>query len=219
VVLEEGGAVTFPEHLSFEDAATLPCAAVTSWVGLVELGGLKAGETVLAQGTGGVSIFALQIAKALGARVLLTSSSDEKLARGKELGADGLINYKKHPDWATKALELTGGRGVDHILEVGGGDTMAESLRATRAGGHVTITGLLSGSFPNADEAKKNDRGVRVDRVYVGSVRHFEALNGLIEKAKLRPVIDERSFSFDEAREAFAYLKSGAHFGKIVVRV
>lgn len=219
VVLEEAGAVTFPEHLSFEDAATLPCAAVTSWVGLVEFGGLKAGETVLAQGTGGVSIFALQIAKALGARVLLTSSSDEKLARGKELGADGLINYKKHPDWATKVLELTGGKGVDHILEVGGGDTMAESLRATREGGHLTITGLLSGSFPNADEAKKNDRGVRVDRVYVGSVRHFEALNGLIEKAKLRPVIDERSFSFDEAREAFTYLKSGAHFGKIVVRV
>lgn len=218
VVLEEAGAVKFPDHLSFEDAATLPCAAVTAWVGLVELGGLKAGETVLAQGTGGVSVFALQIAKALGARVLLTSSSDEKLARGKALGADGLINYKTSPDWAARALELTGGRGVDHILEVGGAETLPQSLRASREGGHVTVTGLLTGSFGNVDEAKNNERKVRVDRVYVGSVRHFEALNRLIGEAGLRPVIDERVFGFDQAAEAFRYLKSGAHFGKIVIR-
>ncbi|HEU4533227.1 MAG TPA: NAD(P)-dependent alcohol dehydrogenase, partial [Polyangiaceae bacterium] len=162
VVLEAAGAVKFPDYLSFEEAATLPCAAVTTWVGLVEMGGLKAGETVLAQGTGGVSIFALQIAKALGARALLTSSSDEKLARGKELGADGLINYKKEPDWAAKALELTGGRGVDVILEVGGAETLPQSIKATRVGGHVTLTGLLTGSFGDANEAKKNDRDVRV---------------------------------------------------------
>jgi NADPH:quinone reductase-like Zn-dependent oxidoreductase len=218
VVFEEAGAVKFPDYLSFEEASTLPCAAVTTWVGLIELGGLKAGETVLAQGTGGVSIFALQIAKAVGAKVLLTSSSDEKLARGKELGADGLINYKKEPDWAAKALELTGGRGVDHILEVGGAETLPQSIKASRVGGHVTLTGLLTGSFGNADEAKKNDRDVRIDRVFVGSVRHFEALNGLLEKSRLHPVIDERVFSFDQAVEAFRYLKSGAHFGKVVIR-
>jgi NADPH:quinone reductase-like Zn-dependent oxidoreductase len=218
VVLEEAGAVKFPEHLSFEEAATLPCAGVTVWVGLVEMGGLKEGDTVLAQGTGGVSILALQIAKALGARVLLTSSSDVKLARGKALGADGLINYKTEPDWAAKARELTSGRGVDHILEVGGAETLPASLRASREGGHVTLTGLLTGAFGDAAAAKNNERGVRVDRIYVGSVRHFDALNAAIDKAKLRPVIDDRVFSFDEVPEAYRYLKSGAHFGKIVVR-
>lgn len=217
VVLEEAGAVKFPAALSFEEAATLPCAAVTAWVGLRQ-GGLSAGQSVLAMGTGGVSIFVLQLAKAAGARVLLTSSSDEKLARGRALGADETVNYRKTPDWDRVAREWTGGRGVDQLLEVGGGGTLPTSLRAVREGGHVSLVGLLTGTRAGLDEARRNDRGVRVDSVYVGSVRHFEELNAELARAELRPVID-RVFPFEEARAAYEYLRSGAHFGKVVIRV
>ena len=163
VVLRADASVRVPDELSFEEAATLPCAAVTAWVGLVKLGKIQAGETVLAQGTGGVSIFALQLAKALGARVILTSSSDAKLDRGKQLGADQTINYGQTPDWDSQARALTGGRGVDHILEVVGVKTLPQSLRAVRDGGHLTLVGLLGGERATVDLAK-NDRGVRVDR-------------------------------------------------------
>ncbi len=216
VVLEADAAVRFPAHLSFEEAATLPCAAVTVWVGLVELGHLKVGETVLAMGTGGVSVFALQLAKALGARVLLTSSNDEKLARGKALGADAVVNYRTTPDWDAAARAFTGGRGVDHLLEVGGATTLPTSLRAVREGGHLALVGLLCGSRADAEVATRNDRGVRVDSVFVGSVRHFEALNELLERASIRPVVD-RVFPFEQARAAYEHLRSGAHFGKVVV--
>lgn len=218
VVLEEAGAVRFPDALSFEEAATLPCAAVTAWVGLVALGGLKAGETVLAMGTGGVSVFALQIAKALGARVILTSSHDEKLAHGRALGADETVNYRTTPAWDEEARRLTAGRGVDHILEVGGAATLPRSLRALRDGGHLALVGLLSGARGDAEEAARAGRGLRVDSVYVGSVRHFEALNALVARAQLRPVID-RVFPFEQAREAYGHLRSGGHFGKVVVAV
>ncbi len=218
VVLDGDAVVRFPEHLSFEEAATLPCAGVTAWVGLFALGGLKAGETVLAMGTGGVSIFALQLAKAAGARVVLTSSHDDKLARGKALGADGEVNYRTAPQWDQAARALTGGRGVDHILEVGGATTLPVSLRAVREGGHVTLVGLLGGQRGDLESARRNDRGVRVDPVYVGSVRHFEDLNGAVARWKLRPVVD-RVFPFEKAREAYEHLRSGAHFGKIVVAV
>ncbi len=218
VVLEEQGAVKFPDSLSFEEAATLPCAGVTVWVALMVLGALKAGETVLAMGTGGVSIFALQLAKAAGARVILTSSSDQKLARGKALGADALINSRETPAWDARARELTGGKGVDHLLEVGGAETLATSLRAVREGGHLTLVGLLSGAPADRDAARRNDHSVRVDGVYVGSVRHFDALNEAIPRFGLRPVID-RVFPFDQARAAYEHLRSGTHFGKIVIRV
>lgn len=218
VLFEQGAAVKFPEALSYEEAATLPCAGVTAWVGLVELGGLARGETVLAMGTGGVSIFALQFATALGARALLTSSHDDKLARGKALGADGTINYKTTPDWDVRARELTSGRGVDHILEVGGAATLATSLRALRDGGHLALVGLLGGQRADREEAEKNDRNIRVDSVYVGSASHFQAMNAAIERTGLHPVVD-RVFSFEQAPDAYAYLESGRHFGKVIIRV
>lgn len=217
VIFEEAAAVKFPAALSFEEAATLPCAAVTAWVGLQQ-GGLAAGQSVLAMGTGGVSIFALQLAKAAGARVLLTSSSDEKLERGRRLGADATVNYRTTPDWDRVAREWTGGRGVDQLLEVGGAGTLPLSLRAVREGGHISLVGLLTGEMADREAARKNDRGVRVDAVYVGSVRHFEEMNREIERAGLKPVID-RVFPFEEARQAYEYLRSGAHFGKVVIRV
>ena len=216
VVLEADAAVRFPEHLGFEEAATLPCAGVTAWIGLFENGRLQPGETVLAMGTGGVSIFALQLAKAAGARVILTSSDDAKLARGKALGADETINYRTTPAWDAAARALTGGRGVDHLLEVGGARTLPTSLRAIRDGGHLSVVGLLGGARADPEAAARNDRGIRVDAIYVGSVRHFEGLNTLVAQARLRPVID-RVFPFEQAREAFEHLRAGAHLGKVVV--
>jgi NADPH:quinone reductase-like Zn-dependent oxidoreductase len=218
VVLEEGGTVKIPDGLSFEEAATLPCAGVTAWIGLHSIGGIQRGDTVLAMGTGGVSILGLQIAKSLGARVILTSSSDEKLARGKALGADETINYRKTPDWDVLARELTGGRGVDHLLEVGGAGTADTSLRAVRDGGNLTLVGLLTGRPADRGALTKNDRGVKVASVFVGSTRHFQELNASIERAPFRPVVD-RVFSFEEARRAYDALASAGHFGKIVIRV
>jgi NADPH:quinone reductase-like Zn-dependent oxidoreductase len=218
VLLEEAGAVKFADGLSFEEAATLPCAGVTAWVGLHVLGGLRPGEVVLAMGTGGVSLFALQFAKAAGARVILTSSQDDKLDRGKALGADDGINYRKTPAWDVRARELTGGRGVDHILEIGGAETLQLSFRAVRDGGHLVLVGLLTGTRADANTIDGDRRGVRIESVYVGSVRHFEAMNDAIAQSGLHPVID-RVFSFDEAKRAYEHLETGKHFGKIVVRV
>ncbi|HTV23089.1 MAG TPA: NAD(P)-dependent alcohol dehydrogenase [Polyangiaceae bacterium] len=216
VVLEEEGALKFPPSLSYEEASTLPCAGVTAWVGLMDLGKLDAGAVVLAMGTGGVSIFALQLAKTMGATVILTSSSDAKLARGKELGADHVINYRSTPDWAAAARELTHGRGVDSLLEVGGADTLPTSLRSVREGGHLVLVGLLTGKMGDRDEARRNSRGVRVDSVYVGSARHFEHMNEAIARSGLQPVID-RTFPFESAARAYRHLESGAHFGKVVI--
>lgn len=218
VVLEEGGAVKMPDGFSFEEAATFPCAGVTAWVGLVVNGHLRAGETVLAMGTGGVGIFALQIARILGARAILTSSRDEKLARGRSLGADATINYRNTPAWDVPAHALTGGKGVDHILEVGGAATLPISLRALRDGGHLTVVGLLSGSPADPEAAGRNDRGIRVDSVYVGSARHLAAVAGAFAQAKVRPVVD-RVFPFEEARAAYGTMERGDHFGKIVIRI
>ncbi|HET9933682.1 MAG TPA: NAD(P)-dependent alcohol dehydrogenase [Polyangiaceae bacterium] len=218
VALEESGAAHVPNGLSFEEAATLPCAGLTAWVGLVRLGKLAATDTVLAMGTGGVSIFALQIGKAVGAKVILTSSHDEKLARGRELGADESINYRETTDWDAQARALTGGDGVDQLLEVGGAATLPRSLAAVRPGGHLCLVGLLSGSTSDRGEAAKNQRGVRVDSVYVGSTQDLREFCAFIEKYSLRPVID-RAFSFDEARGAYDYLQKQAHFGKVVIRL
>ena len=218
VALSEHGAVRIPEHLSFEEAATLPCAAVTAWNSLVDHGRVKAGETVVLLGSGGVSIFGLQIAKLHGARTIITSSSDEKLARATALGADATINYRTTPDWEKKVIELTGGLGADHILEVGGAGTFAKSLRATRVGGHVALIGVLAGV---ASELRVTDilmKSLRVHGIYVGSREMFESLNRAVTQHKLKPVID-RVFPFAEARAAYEHLQSGKHFGKVVISI
>lgn len=216
-VLHEDGLVHVPTHLSDEEAATLPCAAVTAWNSLINMGRLTAGETVLLQGTGGVSIFALQFAKVAGARVIITSSSDEKLERAKELGADFGINYNTTPDWDKRAKELTGGTGVDHIVEVGGAETFGKSLRAIKIGGHIGLIGNLSGNATEVNLVLILMQNVRVQGILVGSRDTFEAMNRAIILHEMRPVID-RVFAFDEARHAFEHMSSGSHFGKICIK-
>jgi NADPH:quinone reductase-like Zn-dependent oxidoreductase len=218
VALRADALVEVPAGLSFEEAATLPCAGVTAWVSLVTTGGLTAGETVLALGTGGVSVFVLQLAKAHGARVITTSKSDEKLAHAARLGADHTINYRRTPDWDTRARELTGGRGVDHVVEVGGAETLQRSVRALRDGGHLALVGLLTGERANPAAAAAEGRGLRIDSIYVGSTANLQSLVDAVSRLGIHPVID-RSFEFAEARAAYEYLASAEHFGKIVVRV
>jgi NADPH:quinone reductase-like Zn-dependent oxidoreductase len=216
VAVDEAGLVKMPENLDYTAAATLPCAGVTAWVALAELAAIRPGETLLAMGTGGVSTFALQLAKRAGATVISTSSSDEKLARSQRLGADFTINYRRAPAWDARARELTGGRGVDHILEVGGAGTLQQSLGALRDGGRVALVGQLSGAMANRDIAERNGRGIHVDQVFVGSAHHLDRLARSIERSPFAPVID-RVLPFDAAREAYQYLASGAHFGKVVI--
>jgi NADPH:quinone reductase-like Zn-dependent oxidoreductase len=218
VLFDEAAAVKIPDGYSFEEAATLPCAGVTAWVALMELGPVRAGQTLLAMGTGGVSIFALQLAKLAGASVILTSSHEDKLARGKALGADQTINYRSVPRWDAAARELTGGRGVDHLVEVGGEGTLATSLRAVRSGGRIALVGQLTGAMADRDLALKNEQGVNIDSVFVGSVRQLTELSAGVSRIGLRPVID-RVFSFDAALEAYRHLERGAHFGKVVIAI
>jgi NADPH:quinone reductase-like Zn-dependent oxidoreductase len=206
-----------PEHLSDAEAATLPCAALTAWRALVSEGGLKAGDTVLVQGTGGVSLFALQFAKLLGARVIATSSSDAKLERAKELGADALINYRETPEWGAAAREMAGGEGVDHVVEVGGEQTVGQSLRAVRVGGTLSLIGVLSGGKMDVRLGPIVTRAVRMQGVTVGSREDFEAMARAIAQHRLRPVID-KVFPFDELHAALRHLASGAQFGKICIR-
>jgi NADPH:quinone reductase-like Zn-dependent oxidoreductase len=217
VMLHEDGVVHVPEHLSDEEAAALPCAAVTAWHGLITEGNLKAGDTILVQGTGGVSIFALQFAKLVGARVIATSSSDEKLERARQLGAFEGINYKTTPNWDEQVWKLTEGVGVDHVVEVGGAGTLNKSLRAVKVGGRVSLIGVLSGLGGDISTVSILHKNIRVQGIYVGSREMFEAMNRAIALHKTRPIID-RVFPFEEAREALAYLESGAHFGKICIR-
>ena len=217
VVLDDDGVVRLPDHLSLDDGATLPCAAVTAWQALAVHGSLKPGETVLVQGTGGVSIFALQFAQMMGGQVIATSSSDEKLARAKKLGAIHGINYKARPGWDKAVLEFTNGRGVDHVVEVGGAGTLERSLGAVCLGGRISVIGVLTGSAqvnPNFILGKR----ASVQGMSVGSTEMFETMNRAMAAARLKPVID-KVFPFDQAREAFRYVESGAHFGKVVIRV
>ncbi len=218
VALDAEGLVHLPEHLSFEEGATLPCAAVTTWNALYPQGQLRPGQTVLAQGTGGVSIFALQFALLSGARVIITSSHDEKLERARKLGAHATVNYKKQPDWDQKVLELTGGQGADHVLEVGGAQTFPRSVRATRTGGHISLIGLLTGGFARPEPSLTEPKKLRVEPIFVGSRVMFEEMNQAITQHRLKPVID-RVFPFEQAREALGYLQDGAHFGKVVISV
>lgn len=216
VILPAEGLVPIPAHLSFEEAATLPCAAVTAWNGLIE-GGLRPGETVLLLGTGGVSIFALQFARMTGARAIITSSNDEKLGRARELGADETINYRTTPDWDRRVRELTDGRGVDHVVEVGGAHTLGQSLKAARMGGHIALIGVLSGGG-EVNPVPILMKHLHIRGIYVGSRSMFEAMSRAIAQHQLRPVID-RVFPFDEAPAALHYMQSARHFGKIVIRV
>ena len=217
VVLNQDGLVHFPDHLSFEEAATLPCAAVTAWNALITVGQLKAGDTVLVMGTGGVSIFALQFARITGARVIATSSSDAKLARLREMGATGVINYRTTPEWGKRAFELTA-HGVDHVVEVGGAGTLANSFEAVRPGGRISLIGLLTGFGGEFNPLVVLFKSVCFQGIRVGSREMFEAMNRAIAAAQLRPVID-RTFPFAEAPQAYRHLESGAHFGKVCIRI
>ncbi len=214
VVLSQEDAVRIPDELSYEEAACLPCAAVTAWTALVDMGQMTVGQTVLTQGTGGVSMFALQFAKATGCRVIVTSSSDEKLKRAKALGADDLINYRTTPDWASAVRKLTGGRGVDQIVEIGGVGTLAQSYRALAIGGHIGLIGFLA----DVDEVPPPamPRSGRLNRISVGSRENFEDMNRAIAQNGIKPVID-RSFPFEQAIDAYQYMLKAQHFGKIAI--
>ncbi len=213
---DENGLIEVPGHLSYEEAATLPCAAVTAWNALVVSGNLKAGDSVLTLGTGGVSVFALQFAKMHGARVIVTSSSDKKLEKAKDLGADEIINYKRTPDWDKEVLSLTNRIGVDHVVEVGGAGTLSRSLNSVRIGGHVAVIGVLAGAG-DFDPRSILMKAVRMQGILVGSRRMFEEMNSAIEGNRLKPVID-KTFAFNEACDALRHMESRLHFGKIVVR-
>ena len=217
-VLEEDGAVRTPQHLSLEEGATLPCAAVTVWNAMMEHAKLKAGDTLLLQGTGGVSIFGLQFAHAMGNRAIITLSSDEKLKRAKALGASLGVNYKTTPDWEKAAMEFTGGVGVDHVVEVGGTATLMRSFGAIRVGGKVTMIGGLSGGATELNPGLIFARRANVQGISVGSTQMFEAMNRAIEFNALKPVID-KVFAFDDAPAAYRHMAAGAHFGKIVIAV
>jgi NADPH:quinone reductase-like Zn-dependent oxidoreductase len=217
-VLEEDGVVKIPAHLSLEEGATLPCAAVTVWHAMVEHAKLKAGDIVLLQGTGGVSIFGLQFARAMGIRAIITSSSDEKLARAKALGAAFGINYQTTPDWEKAAMEFTRGAGVDHVVEVGGAATLTRSFGAIRVGGKVTLIGGLSGGATELNPALIFGRRANVQGISVGSTQMFEAMNRAVAANAIKPVID-KVFGFAEAQAAYRHMAAGAHFGKIVIRV
>jgi NADPH:quinone reductase-like Zn-dependent oxidoreductase len=217
VVLRESGLVRIPEYMSFEEAATLPCAAVTSWNALVTEGHLEPGDSVLVMGTGGVSIFALQFAKMYGARIIATSSSDAKLKRLKEMGASDLINYKTTPDWDKAVLEATGGEGVDHVVEIGGAGTLPKSINAVKTGGIVSLIGILSGAG-QIDPMPLLFKNARVQGIMVGSREMFEQMNRAMAVNNVRPVID-KVFPFDQARDAYRHLESGAHFGKVCIAI
>ncbi|MCA9037877.1 MAG: NAD(P)-dependent alcohol dehydrogenase [Planctomycetaceae bacterium] len=218
VIFSERALLPIPSHLSFEQAATLPCAAVTAWQALVSLGGLQAGQTVLTLGTGGVSLFALQFAKMHGARVIITSSSDDKLMKARQLGADETINYRTTPEWENEVLRLTDGRGVDNVIELGGPGTLPKSLACARVSGRVSMIGVLTGAAGDVNPMLALFNRVTMQGIYVGSRSMFQDMNQAISANKLEPIVD-RVFDFSEARQAYRYLKSGSHFGKVVVRI
>ena len=217
MVVSEDGVATVPEHMSDVEAAALPTAALTAWRALVSEGRIKAGDCVLIQGTGGVALFAIQIAKMLGARVIATSSSDDKLERVRALGADETINYVANPEWGRRARELSGGDGVDHIVELGGEGTLPQSLRAVRTGGTISMIGVLSGGTMNASLGQVVTRHVRLQGITVGNRDDFEAMSRAMAQHLLRPCID-REFAFEDLMPALEYLRSGRHLGKVAIR-
>jgi len=215
-VLHEDGLVATPDHLADTEAATLPCAALTAWNSLVEKGRVTAGSTVLLLGTGGVSVIALQFCRMLGARAIVTSSSDEKLAQVREMGAWQTINYRSVPDWEQAVLEMTDGRGVDHTVEVGGAGTLEKSIAATRLAGSVGLIGVLTGG--QIDPMSILRKSIRLQGIYVGNRRMFEDMNRAVAAHEWRPVID-KVYAFEDARQAYHDMRSAGHFGKLVITV
>ncbi|HCO60937.1 MAG TPA: NAD(P)-dependent alcohol dehydrogenase [Porticoccaceae bacterium] len=217
IVVDEMGLVALPDYMSFEEGATLPCAALTAWQSMVVKGGVKAGDIVLLQGTGGVSIFGLQFAVMHGARAIVTSSSDEKLERVKALGAWQTINYKTDPDWEKTVLEMTDGLGVDQVVEVGGAGTLEKSLTATRFGGMVGLIGVLTGFGGAVNPDAVLRKSIDLQGIYVGSRVMFEDMNRALSAHQTKPVIDQ-TFDFDKAPDAYRCLEQQGHFGKVVIR-
>ncbi|WP_288903404.1 NAD(P)-dependent alcohol dehydrogenase [uncultured Sneathiella sp.] len=215
-LLKEWGALHVPAHLSFEEAATLPCAGLTAWHCLIDGGKARAGQTALLLGTGGVSIFAQQIANASGIRTILTSSSDEKLARAQSLGADVLINYRNHPNWEEKVMEATDGRGVDLVVEVGGAGTLEKSVASARVGGRISLVGVLTGG--QMDPTSIMRKSITLQGIYVGPRDMFERMNAALVQNKIHPVIDA-SVEFKDAKEAYRMMEKAGHIGKIVVTI
>ena len=207
--------VRAPDHMSAAEAATLPCAAVTAWNALIETGDVQPGQTILLQGTGGVSLFALQFAKMRGALTILISSDDAKLERAKALGADYLINYRSEPDWQKRALEITEGQGIDHIVEVGGAGTLEKSIQAVRPSGMISLIGVLGGVAGELQLGRVVTRHVRLQGVTVGSKAMFDRMVDAMAKDRTRPVIDDQQFHLDDLGEALKRLPAGRHIGKI----
>lgn len=218
IVVDAAALVAVPEHLSLEEAATLPCAGVTAWHALFERGQLQPGETVLVQGTGGVAMLALQMASAHGARVIVTSSSDHKLARARQLGAWQTINYRSQPDWDVAALELTDGEGLDHILELGGTDTYVRSLNAIGHGGRIAQIGVLTGFDAAPPIAAMQFKNASIHGICVGSAAHHVRLNQFLAQHQIHPLIDH-TYSADETEAAYAALAASRHMGKLVIRL
>lgn len=218
VVLPARGVIPTPAHLSDAEAATLPCAALTAWHALTQPRPVMAGETVLLLGTGGVSVFAQQFCRIMGARTIVTSSSDAKLARMKELGADGTVNYRDNPDWDREVLEMTGGQGVDRAVEVGGPGTFDRSVNATRVGGVIGLIGILTGAGGQVHPTNFMRKSITVRGIYVGSRAMFADMNRAIGRHGLKPVIDD-DFAFEDAPEAYRAMRAAGHFGKLAIRV
>lgn len=218
VVLGENGVVAVPSHLSYEEAATFPCAALTAWHAMVTVGRVTAGETVLLLGTGGVSTFGILFAKMNGARVIVTSSRDEKLAKAKELGADVGINYRSTPDWEKEVLKATDGAGVDHALEVGGRETFPKTLQSLAPYGRMSVIGGVSGFGANFEFGELLSRLGTIQGIFVGSREMYQAMNRAVEHHQMKPAIDQ-VFPLAEAAQAYKHLESGSHFGKIVITV
>jgi NADPH:quinone reductase-like Zn-dependent oxidoreductase len=212
------GFVKIPDTLSFEEAATLPTAALTAWNALFEFDDLKPGETVLVQGSGGVSIFALQFALAAGARVVAITGSEAKVGRLERLGAEHVIRYEREPEWSRVVLEVTGGAGVDHVVETGGAGTIDESIKAAAMGGSISLVGLLTGAGGRLDMLPILAKTLCIQGVVVGSVEMFERMIGMVEHLGIRPVIDE-AFEMQDIAAALEYLKSGRHLGKVIIKV
>jgi NADPH:quinone reductase-like Zn-dependent oxidoreductase len=217
-VFHEEGLIKFPDYLSYEEASTLPCAGVTAFNAIAYQSGLVAGDTVLLLGTGGVSLFALAFAKAFGLKTIITSSSDEKLARAVGMSDDAGVNYSKHPDWPGMVLELTQGKGVDAVIEVGGAKTLERSIMSTKKNGVICVIGVLSGTKEPIDVRQILMNNLRIQGIFVGAKTVFSAMNRVLAHQKIRPVID-RTYDFKDAPKAYSYLESAKHFGKVCIRI
>ncbi len=218
IVLNQRGLLKFPAYLSYQEAATLPCAALTAFKALTQEASLCPGDTILLQGTGGVSLFALQFAQVLGLKTIVISSSNDKLKRVRELGATELINYQEKPDWSQEVLSITGGQGVDCVVEVGGAKTFNQALASVKGGGTISVIGVLSGIIDQIDIRPILMNQIRINGVFVGSKQLFSAMNRMLEHSLIHPVIDQ-VFAFSDARAAFKRMESAQHFGKIVISV